>query len=157
MPLLPPPDNDYRGSPVALGFLWLLVAVNAFRGCVHFLWEDSGAGSIAGIDLSANGAVIVHMLAVIGIDQLVWGAIQAVTALRWRRWIPLVLLVTLVKQALGAFTLWVWKELPVAAPGKYGALVTLPLVALAFWLSLPRHGVAGLGASAELRGADRAG
>jgi hypothetical protein len=138
--LLPPADNDYRGSPLALWFLWLLVAVNAFRGCVHFLWEDSGAGRIAGIDLTANGAVIVHMLAQIGIDQLVWGAIQAATALRYRRFIPLVLLITLVKQAAGTFLLWVWKELPVAAPGKYGALVTLPLIALAFWLSLPRRG-----------------
>jgi hypothetical protein len=152
VPLLPPPDNDYRGSPVALWLLWLLVAVNAFRGCVHFLTEDSGAGRIAGIDLSQNGAVIVHMLAVIGIDQLVWGAIQAAVALRWRRWIPLVLVITLVKQALGAFTLWVWKELPVAAPGKYGALAMLPLVALAFWLSLPRHTPAALGAAAETGG-----
>ena len=81
MSLLPPPDNDYRGSPLALWLLWLLVAVNAFRGCVHLLWDDSGAGRIAGIDLTANGAVIVHLLAQIGIDQLVWGAIQAATAL----------------------------------------------------------------------------
>ena len=138
--LLPPPDNAYRGSPLALGVLWLLIAVNLFRGSVHLFWEDSGAGRIAGIDLAQNGAVVVSFLAVIGIHQLVWGVIQLATALRYRRWIPLVLAIALVEQLLGAFTLWVWKELPVEAPGKYGALAGVPLVAAALWLSLRERG-----------------
>jgi uncharacterized protein (TIGR03382 family) len=36
--------------------------------------------------------------------------------------------------------MWVYKPLSVPAPGKYGALATLPLLALALYLSLrPRR------------------
>ena len=136
MAFLPPPDNDYRGSPLALWFLWFLIGVNAFRGWVHVLWDDSGAGRIAGIDLTQNGAVIVSMLAVIGVDQLAWGVILLGAVLRYRRWIPVVLAFTLAQQTLFAWLLWVWKPLPVRAPGTYGALIALPFVALAFWLAL---------------------
>jgi len=136
MGLLPPRDDDYRGSPLAIGFLWLLIAVNAFRGAVHFFWSDSGAGRIAGIDLTRNGDVIVSLLAAIGIDQLAWGVILLGAATRYRRWVPVVLAFLLAKQAAAAFLLWVWKPLPVDAPGKWGALLGLPLVAAAFALSL---------------------
>lgn len=82
--------------------------------------------------------MVVFLFALMGIDQIVWGVIDLAVALRYRAVIPLLLAVTLVKQAAGAFVLWVWKTLPVDAPGKYGALVTLPLVALALWLSLQK-------------------
>ena len=54
MPILPPPDDDYRGSPLAIWFLWFQIAVNAFRGCVHVFWADSGANRIAGIRSSTT-------------------------------------------------------------------------------------------------------
>jgi hypothetical protein len=144
--LLPPPDNAYAGSRVAVWFLWLQIAVNAFRGWVHVFWADSGAGRIAGIDLAQNGAVIVNLLAAIGVDQLAWGAIELGALLRYRRWIPVVLGFLLAKQAAAVLLLWAWKPLPVEAPGKYGALIGLPLVALAFWLSTraPQPSAAGV-------------
>ena len=37
---------------------------------------------------------------------------------------------------VAAWLLWIWKPLGVEAPGKYGALAGVPLVALALWLSL---------------------
>lgn len=142
MPLLPAPANDYRGSRLALFAVLALAALNLFRGSVHFFTADGGASRIAGIDLTHDGAVVIFLFALMGIDQLVWGVIDLAVALRYRSVIPLLLAVTLVKQAAGAFVLWVWKTLPVDAPGKYGALVTLPLVAAALWLSLrtPRTG-----------------
>jgi len=136
MGFLPPRDDDYRGSPLAIAFLWLLIAVNAFRGTVHFFWSDSGAARIAGLDLSQNGAAIVSLLAAIGIDQLAWGVLLLGAVTRYRRWIPVVLAFLLAKQAAAAFLLWVWKPLPVEVPGQWGALVGLPLVAAAFALSL---------------------
>ena len=63
MPLLPPRDDAYRGSVLAIAFLWLQVALNAFRGFVHVFWPDSGAGSIAGIDLAQNGAPVKQVAA----------------------------------------------------------------------------------------------
>jgi hypothetical protein len=134
--ILPPPDNDYRGSPLAVWFLWLQIAINAFRGWVHVFWTDSGASRIAGIDLTSNGAPVVSLLAAVGADQLAWGVIELGAVTRYRRWIPTVLAFLLAKQAVAAWLLWVWKPLGVEAPGKFGALAGVPLVALALWLSL---------------------
>lgn len=136
MRILPPPDNDYHGSQLAVWFLWFQIAVNAFRGFVHVFWDDSGAGRIAGIDLTQNGAPIISLLAAIGVDQVAWGVIEFGVVTRYRRWIPTLLAFLLAKQAAGAWLLWIWKPLGVEAPGKYGGLITLPLFALAFWLSL---------------------
>lgn len=139
MRILPPPDNDYRGSQLAVWFLWFQIAVNAFRGFVHVFWDDSGAGRIAGIDLTQNGAPIISLLAAIGVDQVAWGVIEFGVVTRYRRWIPTLLAFLLAKQAAGAWLLWIWKPLGVEAPGKYGALITLPLFALAFWFSLRKR------------------
>jgi hypothetical protein len=136
VPILPPPDNDYRGSRLAIWFLWLQIAVNVFRGWVHVFWADSGAGRIAGIDLAQNGAPVVSLLAAVGVDQLAWGAIELGAVTRYRRWIPTVLAFLLAKQVAAAWLLWIWKPLGVEAPGKFGALVGVPLIALALWLSL---------------------
>jgi hypothetical protein len=99
-------------------------------------WQDSGAARIAGIDLSANGAPVISLLASVGLDQLAWLAIELGVVTRYRRWIPTVLALLLAKQAAGAWLLWVWKPLGVDAPGKFGALYGVPVVALALWLSL---------------------
>jgi hypothetical protein len=134
--LLPPPDNDYRGSRLAIWFLWLQIAINTFRGWVHVFWKDSGAQTIAGIPLADNGAPVVSLLATVGADQVAWGVIELGVVLRYRRWIPTVLAILLAKQVVAAWILWIWKPLGVEAPGKFGALIFVPLFALALWLSL---------------------
>ena len=137
MKLLPANSNAaYRGSPVAWLFLLALGFVNLVRGSIHLFADDGGAGRIAGIDLAQNREVIVMLFAIMGLDQLAWGAIDLAVALRHRAWVPAVLGISLVKQALGAAVMWWYKPLPVAAPGKFGAVLTLPLLALALWLSL---------------------
>jgi hypothetical protein len=136
MPLLPPADNDYHGSRLAVWFLWLQIVLNAARGWIHVFWEDSGAGRIAGIDLALNGTPVVSLLAAVGLDQLAWGVIELGVVTRYRRWIPTLLAFLLAKQLGSAWLLWLWKPLGVEAPGKLGALVGVPLVALALWLSL---------------------
>jgi hypothetical protein len=129
-------NGAYRGSPWAWRFLILLGVVNLARGGIHFFADDGGAGRIAGIDLSHGGDVIVMLFAIMGLDQLAWGAIDFYVALRQRAFVPLVLAITLAKQAVSAIVLWLYKPLSVPAPGKYGAVLTLPLFALALWLSL---------------------
>jgi hypothetical protein len=134
--ILPPPDNEYRGSRVAVWFLWLQIALNVFRGWVHVFWADSGAGRIAGIDLSQNGKPVISLLAQVGADQIAWGVIELGAVLRYRRWIPTVLAFLFAKTVVTAWLLWVTKPLGVEAPGKFGALAMVPLCALALWLSL---------------------
>jgi hypothetical protein len=137
VPLLPQRWNDpYRGLPIAWQLLLLLAAVNFVRGGIHLFADDGGAGRIAGIDLAQGGAVIVMLFAVMGIDQIAWGAIDAAVALRWRAFVPLVWAITLAKQLAGATVMWLYKPLPAPAPGKYAALLTLPVLAFALWASL---------------------
>jgi hypothetical protein len=139
MPLLPQRWNDpYRGLPIAWQLLLAFAALNLFRGSIHLFAPDGGAGSIAGIDLAQGGAVIVMLFAVMGVDQITWGAIDAAVALRWRAFVPLVWAIALAKQAAGALVMWVYKPLPVPAPGKYAALFMLPVLAFALWASLRR-------------------
>jgi hypothetical protein len=114
----------------------VLGLVNLGRGAIHFFADDGGAGRIAGIDLARNREVIVMLFAVMGLDQLVWGAVDLFVALRQRSWVPIALALSLAKQAVGAAVLWLYKPLPVPAPGKYGALLSLPLLAIALYLSL---------------------
>ena len=130
----------YRGSPWAWRILLVLGVVNLARGGIHFFADDGGAGRIAGIDLTQGGDVIVMLFALLGLDQIAWGAIDLAVALRQRVLVPIVFALTLAKQSVGAFVMWVYKPLSVPAPGKYGALATLPLLALALYLSLrPRR------------------
>ena len=136
MGFLPPRDAEYRGSRIAIGFLWFQIALNGVRGFVHVFFADSGAQTIAGIDLTQNGAPVISLLAAIGLDQLAWGVIELAAVTRYKRWIPTVLALLLAKQVSAAWLLWLWKPIGVDAPGKRGALVSVPLVALALWLSL---------------------
>jgi hypothetical protein len=138
---LPASSNAaYRGSAWAWRILLVLGVVNLVRGGIHFFADDGGAGRIAGIDLTQGGDVIVMLFALLGLDQIAWGAIDLAVALRQRALVPIVFALTLAKQAVGAFVMWVYKPLSVPAPGKYGALATLPLLALALYLSLrPRR------------------
>jgi hypothetical protein len=129
-------NGAYRGSPWAWRLLILLGVVNLVRGSIHFFADDGGAGRIAGIDLSQGGDVIVMLFAIMGLDQITWGAIDLYVALRQRAFAPLVLAITLAKQAVSAIVIWLYKPLSVPAPGKYGAVLTLPLLALGLWLSL---------------------
>jgi hypothetical protein len=114
----------------------LLGLVNLGRGAIHLFADDGGAGRIAGIDLTRNGEAIVMLFAVMGLDQIAWGVVDLVVALRQRSFVPIVLALALAKQALGAVVMWLYKPLPVPAPGKYGAVLTLPLLALALYLAL---------------------
>jgi hypothetical protein len=137
MGLVPARWNEpYLGRPIGWQLLLLFALMNGVRGSIHLFAADGGAGRIAGIDLTQGGAVIVMLFAVMGIDQIVWGVIDAAVALRWRAFVPLVWAITLAKQLAGAGVMWIYKPLPVPAPGKYGALVTLPVLAFALWASL---------------------
>lgn len=142
----------YRGSPFAWWVLLLLGVLNLVRGGIHLLASDGGAGRIAGIDLSRDRETIVFLFAVIGVQQLTSGVLDLVVALRYRSFAPLLLFLGTLKQVVVVVVAWFYKPLPVQAPGKYGAVAALPLMLLAFVLSLRTRGEAGLGASTTASG-----
>ncbi len=126
----------YRGMPVAWMVVLGLGLLNLFRGSIHLFADDGGAGRIAGIDLTHSREVIVFLFAVMGVGQLVTALIDFAVALRFRALVPAWLGVHLLQQTGAVIILWFYKGLPVPAPGKYGAVVVVPVMALALWASL---------------------
>jgi len=135
--LLPPPARvEGRSARLAGLVLAGLGLLDLVRGSIHLFAPDGGAGRIAGIDLTRGADVIVMLFAVMGANQIVWGLLDLLVALRYRAFVPLLLLLQTTLHALAAWILWIHKPLGVPAPGKYGVLATLPVLALALGFSL---------------------
>jgi hypothetical protein len=132
-------NEHYRGHAFGWVVLLLFGAINLFRGSVHLFSSDGGAASIAGIDLSQNGEVILTLFAAMGLTQLLMAGIDFAVALRFRALAPLVVGYHLIQQVGAALILWGWRPLPVDAPGKAGALFILPVAALGFWAAIRRR------------------
>ncbi len=137
--ILPPQQNDYKGHTLAFYFLILIGLKDIFRSCVHYFAPDGGSGIIAGIPLEtyAEGArmTIINSFAVYGVGQLVQAAILWIVIIRFRVWIPLIYLLSIISQIL-AIALFEFKPLPVVPPGQIGVYFLLPLTILFFLLSI---------------------
>ncbi len=132
-------NEHYRGHAFGWISLLLIGAINLFRGSIHLFKADAGASSIAGIDLSLNGEVILSLSAAVGLGQLVMAAIDLAVALRYRALVPFVIGYHLLQQIGTAIILWWWRPLPLEAPGKYGVLYLLPVLLFALWAATRRR------------------
>ncbi len=131
--------NDcYRGMAFGWIFLVGIGIMNLGRGSIHVFRSDGGAASIAGIDLTQNGEVILTLFASMGLTQILLGVIDLAVGLRCRALAPLLLGYHLLQQIGAAIILWWWRPLPVEAPGKFGAVVVIPMVAVAFFCATRR-------------------
>jgi hypothetical protein len=139
MAFLPESTNaQYAGAPLASRFLGLLGVLTIAPGLIHTFVPDGGAGVIAGMDLSGNGASIVGVFAWAGATQIVWGVTLLVASLRYRSLVPLLLALVLLERTLIGLNLWLLKA-PADGhhpPEAYATLVALPLIAGALALSL---------------------
>ena len=138
MSFLPPSTNaHYAGAPLAAWFLGFVGITTIGPGLIHSFLPDGGAGVIAGMDLSANGAAIIGVFAWAGATQIVWGITLLLASLRYRSFVPPLFALLLVERSLIALNLWVLK--PPASehrpPEAYATLVTLPLLVAALVLS----------------------
>ena len=127
-------NEHYRG--LAFGWIFLAIhgAMNLFRGSIHLLKSDGGAASIAGIDLSLNGAVILSLFAAAGWGQLLMAGIDFAVAFKFRALARYLLAYHFI-QVLGVSVIvfW-WRPMPLPdAPGKPAQLLLLPLIAIALW------------------------
>ena len=132
-------SDRYHGMAFGWIFLVLLGVINLGRGSIHVFRSDGGASSIAGIDLSQNGEVILTLFATMGLTQILMGVIDLAVGLRFRALVPLLLGYHLIHQIGAALILWWWRPLPVDAPGKLGAVVVIPVVAAAFFSATRRR------------------
>jgi hypothetical protein len=144
---LPPSTNaHYEGAPLAARFLTLVGILTIAPGLIHSFLPDGGAGVIAGMDLSGNGAAVISVFAWAGATQIVWGAALLVASLRYRSLVPPLLALVLLERSLIALNLWLLKA-PANGhhpPEAYATLISVPLLLGAIALSLRsrRRGVA---------------
>ena len=138
MRLLPPSTNhEYTGSIAAAWFLTLISVLTIVPGCIHRFLPDGGAGSIAGIDLSRDGRVIVALFAWAGATQVAFGIATLIVSLRYRTLVPLMLGLVIVERTLHALAAWGTSGGGAHHPPEHFAvLVGLPLLIGAFVLSL---------------------
>jgi hypothetical protein len=139
MRLLPPSTNAaYSGSMLSAYFLALFSVLTIVPGCIHTFAPDGGAGTIAGLDLSQNGRVIIAIFAWAGATQIAFGLATLIVSLRYRSLVPLMLALAIVERTLHALNAWVVKGAEVGhhPPEHYAVLVGLPLLFGALVLAL---------------------
>ena len=117
-----------RTFPIVV--LILMAVTNIVRGCIHTFAPDGGAHSIAGLDISQSGQIILSLFAAVGLHQLVLAGFQ-LFVLVWRRDLLLIALVLqLANTALGVINLYCYRTMPVAVPGApFNAVVLVVLIA----------------------------
>ena len=141
--------NSYRGTSIAK---WVFVAVTLMtiaRSLAHIFLPDGGAQSIATIPLdsfTANGAAaLIHIFALWGLSQLLFGLFYVIVLWRYQSLIPLMWLFILIEYS-GRLLLAFVKPFETAgtAPGAIGNYIFIPLALFMLLLSLREKDVAHL-------------
>lgn len=110
---------DYlKPSGLAVAFVALLGLINVGRGGLHVFLPDSGAGQIAGFDLSAGGQAIAFLLAMVGVTQVGLGLADLAAALRYRMLVLPLLWFHAIQQSLAMWVFHVAKPPPVTPPSE---------------------------------------
>jgi hypothetical protein len=137
LPQTATPKDDGSLEPFMRIVLAMLGVLNLLYGCVQWVAPESGAGSIAGMDLSTSSAPnIVYLLAAAGISQVAWGVVYLYIALRERRLLYSIFLLEALKSGALLFTEYVTKPPVVPLPGRYLHMTTFVTAAAIVLLSL---------------------
>lgn len=121
--------NQFPGVKLSMAVFFLIAIISTVRSLIHIFSPDGGAGSIAGLDLSVEGAEgIIFAFALWGSGQLVLAVVQLIISFRYRSLIPMmyVLLIfeVLTRMVVGGIKPVTFAQTP---PGAIGNFVILPL------------------------------
>lgn len=134
-------SNTYQGKAIAKWIFAAMTALTIARSLVHIFLPDGGAQSIATIpleDFTANGAAaVIHIFALWGLSQLLFGLVYIIVFWHYQVLIPLMWLFILVEYS-GRMLLTIAKpfEIVGTAPGAIGNFIFIPLALIMFVLSL---------------------
>lgn len=132
-------DNTVPGMKLPVHVFAVIAMLSLARSLIHLLARDGGAGSIAGMDLSAGAPGIIFAFALWGSAQLIYAVIQLVVVFRYRSLVPamyvLLIVETLLRQLVGHMKPVVFAHIP---PGRIGNYIMLPLAVLMLALSFRR-------------------
>jgi hypothetical protein len=116
----------------------LLGIINLVRGSIHLFAPDGGLEAIAGFDISQGSAIILSFIGAVGVGQLTMAMVDLSAAAFCRSFVRPLLLIHTVQAVLAVFLLFVWRPLPHAVPGQWGALVGAVLIALVMAIEFSR-------------------
>jgi len=138
--LFPEEKNDYAGPNIAVWFLVLINIVGTVRSLIHIFFRDSGAQSIATMNLNVDGGKnIVTLLGQWGGAQLIMSFIIWIVLWRYREFIPLMIAEIVIEQliriAIGRMKPIITLHTP---PGRPGSFIVLPLATIMLIVSLMR-------------------
>jgi hypothetical protein len=137
-------SNEYRGAPIAKWVFVALTVMTIGRSLAHVFLPDGGAQSIATIpldDFTANGAAaVIHIFALWGLSQLLFGLLYVLVLWRYPSLIPLMWLFIVFEWTGRLLTGW-GKPFETAgtAPGAIGNLIIPVLALVMFVLSLRKQ------------------
>ncbi len=136
--LFPRNTADYFGPRTIVVILVILNLVGTVRSCIHIFAPDSGAESIAGMDVTVDGGSnIIALLAQWGGAQLLESIIIWVVLVRYRGLVPFMMLIVTLEQIfrtlIGDFKPLTSTHTP---PGAIATNLLLPICVLAFIASL---------------------
>jgi hypothetical protein len=131
-------DNSIQGTKVPFFVFAMYAILSAVRSCIHIFTADSGAGSIAGMDLTVSGANgIIFAFGLWGSSQLLFAIIQLIVVFRYRALIPLMYLMLvleiLLRQLVGIMKPVTFSHTP---PGAIGNQLVLPLAIIMLVLTI---------------------
>lgn len=131
-------DNVLRGSQIPLYVFALLAILGTVRSLIHVFSSDGGAGSIAGMDLTVQGADgIIFAFALWGSSQLLFALIQLLVVFRYRSLVPFMWVMSalevLLRELVGKMKPVTFAHTP---PGAIGNQILLPLAVFMLVLSL---------------------
>ena len=138
-------DNRFRGRRLALWLYVPLVLMKLALGTAHMFRADGGAHTVSRMPLDSypDGAAqnIIGLMARMGLEQVLLGALFLVVLLRYRALIPLMYLV-MVLHYLAAKGVGLMKPLAVAGASGTGTmyLIIAALAATGLVLSLSGRG-----------------
>jgi len=131
-------DNTIPGMRLPVYVFMLIAIVSTARSLIHLFAPDGGAGSIAGMDLSVDGAPgIIFSFALWGSAQLIYALIQLAVAFRYQSLVPL-MYVLLILEALLRMLVGHMKPVHFShtPPGAIANYIVPPVAALMLVLSL---------------------
>jgi hypothetical protein len=133
--------NNYRGASIAKWVFVALTVLTVGRSLAHMFLPDGGAQSIATIpldDFTANGAAaIIHIFALWGLSQLMFGLLYVVVLWRYQALIPLMWLFILIEYSGRLLQTFAKPfETVGTAPGAIGNYIFIPLALFMLVLSL---------------------
>jgi hypothetical protein len=110
---------------LSLGVLLALGFIDLGRGGFHWLAPDSGAGVVAGMNLSfPNARDVVFLLALNGISQIFWGIAYLFIVFRARQLVRLALLMEVVRGSMVLATEYLLKPPVSPVPGRFMHMAT---------------------------------